>query len=256
MLIGRTLVGLTAVGIGWAYLDPLRIFTHSDRGLAPIPAVSRMSTIFVSLQVKWKDQQMSRRVFDYLASGAGIVVVVVLLVAGGLLAWGSSFVNDNVHSQLAQQQIYFPPKAAFAHPKAGTEITPSMIPSVSQYAGQQLLTGEQAKVWANDFMAVHLSNMPYHGIYSKVSAAAMANPKNTQLAALEDTIFRGTTLRGLLLEAYGFSVMGTVMMWGAIASFIAAALMAVLVGFGFAHARRTAPEKRLLQHKATVVAAS
>ena len=42
------------------------------------------------------------------------------------------------------------------HPKAGTEITPSMIPSVSQYAGQQLLTGQQAKVWANDFMAVHL----------------------------------------------------------------------------------------------------
>jgi hypothetical protein len=199
---------------------------------------------------------MSRKVFDYLASGTGVVVVLVLLVAGGLLTWGSSFINDNVHNQLAQQQIYFPPKAAFAHPKAGTEITPSMIPSVSQYAGQQLLTGDQAKVWANNFMAVHLSNMPYHGIYSKVATAAMANPKNQQLAALEDTIFRGTTLRGLLLEAYGFSVMGTVMMWGAIASFIAAALMAVMVGLGFAHARRTAPEKRLFRTKAPVVTAS
>src|SRR5215469_2685325 len=110
---------------------------------------------------------MSRRVFDIIASTGGIVVVVVLLIAGGLLTWGSSFANDNVHNQLAQQQIYFPPQAAFAHPKAGTEITPSMIPSVSQYAGQQLLTGEQAKVWANDFIAVHLSNMPYHGLYSK-----------------------------------------------------------------------------------------
>jgi hypothetical protein len=199
---------------------------------------------------------MSRRVFDLIASSGGVVVVLVLLVAGGLLTWGSSYVNDNVHNQLAQQQIYFPPKAAFAHPKAGTEITPSMIPSVSQYAGQQLLTGEQAKVWANDFIAVHLSNMPYHGMYSKVSAAAMANPQNTKLAELENTIFRGTTLRGLLLEAYGFSVMGTVMMWGAIASFIGAALMSVLVGLGFAHARRTAPEKRLFQHEATVVAAS
>ena len=84
---------------------------------------------------------MSRKVLDILASSAGVVVVVVLVIAGGLLTWGHSFVNSNVHSQLAQQQIYFPPKAAFDHPKAGTEITPSMIPSVSKYAGQQLLTG-------------------------------------------------------------------------------------------------------------------
>jgi hypothetical protein len=89
---------------------------------------------------------MSRKVFDIIASAGGVAVVLTLVVAGGLLTWGHSFVSSNVHSQLAQQQIYFPPKAAFEHPKAGTEITPSMIPSVSQYAGQQLLTGEQAKV--------------------------------------------------------------------------------------------------------------
>src|SRR6201996_9177734 len=113
---------------------------------------------------------MSRKVFDKLTSAGGIVAVVVLLVAGGLLTWGHSFARSNVHSQLSQQQIYFPPKAAFAHAKAGTEITPSMIPSVSQYAGQQLVTGAQARVYANDFIAVHLSEMPYHGIYSKISA--------------------------------------------------------------------------------------
>ena len=62
---------------------------------------------------------MSRRVFDYVASAGGVVVVVVLVIAGGLLTWGHGFVNDNVHSQLAQQQIFFPPRAAFAHPKAG-----------------------------------------------------------------------------------------------------------------------------------------
>lgn len=45
-----------------------------------------------------------------------------------------------------------------------------MIPSVSQYAGQQLLTGDQAKVHANDFMAVRLSEIPYRGVYSKISA--------------------------------------------------------------------------------------
>src|SRR5246127_3370796 len=101
---------------------------------------------------------MSRKVFDVLTSAGGAVAVVVLLVSGGLLTWGHSYVNSNVHDQLAQQQIFFPSTAAFAHPKAGTEITPSMIPSVSQYAGQQLLTGAQAKVWADNFMAVHLYN--------------------------------------------------------------------------------------------------
>ncbi|MGH2886286.1 MAG: hypothetical protein ACRDPA_26915 [Solirubrobacteraceae bacterium] len=193
---------------------------------------------------------MSRKLFDILASSAGVVVVVVLVIAGGLLTWGHSFVNTNVHNQLAQQQIYFPPKAAFEHPKAGTEITPSMIPSVSQYAGQQLLTGEQAKTYANDFIAVHLSEMPYGGVYSKISAAALANPKNTQIAALKQTSFTGTTLRGLLLEAYAFSTIGTIMLWGAIASFVAAACLSVLVGLGFWHARRTEVDERMLARDA------
>lgn len=165
---------------------------------------------------------------------------------GGLIAWGSTFANDNVHSQLAEQQIVFPPKSAFAHPKPGTEITPSMIPSVSQYAGQQLLTGAQAKVYADDFIKVHLSELPYGGVYSKLSAAARANPTNAKLAALVQASFQGTTLRGLLLEAYGFATIGTVMFWGAIASFCLALIMAILIVLGVRHAQRTPPETELL----------
>jgi hypothetical protein len=193
---------------------------------------------------------MSRKVIDILASAVGVGLVIALLVAGGLLTWGHNFVTSNVHTQLSQQQIYFPPKAAFDHAKAGTEITPSMIPSVSQFAGQQLLTGEQAKVYANDFMAVHLSEMPYGGVYSKISAASMANPKDTKLAALKQVSFQGTTLRGLLLEAYAFSTIGAVMLWGAIASFVLAAVMSVLVGFGFWHAHRASEEEKILVPKA------
>ena len=181
-----------------------------------------------------------------LPARAAAVVVVALLVAGALLTWGHSFVNSNVHDQLAQQQIYFPPKAAFAHPKAGSEITPSMIPSVSQYAGQQLLTGQQAKVYANDFIAVHISELPYGGVYSKISAAALASPNNAQLQKLKQTSFTGTTLRGLLLEAYAFSTIGQVMLWGAIASFALAAIMLVLVVLGFWHARQTPREAQML----------
>ena len=192
---------------------------------------------------------MRRKAFDILASGVGLVVVVVLVVAGALMLWGNNYVDSNVHNQLAEQQIFFPPKAAFAHPVAGSEITAAMIPSVSQYAGQELLTGAQAEAWADHFIAIHLSEMPYGGVYAKISTAARAAPKNTQLAALEQTSFQGTTLRGLLLEAYGFSEMGTVALWGAVASFILAFVMLMLVGLGFRHARRTPPDAELLAPK-------
>src|SRR5579884_891386 len=125
---------------------------------------------------------MLRKVFDKFMSAGGVVLVVVLLVAGGLMTWGHSFVNSNVHDQLAAQQIYFPPKAAFAHPKAGTEITPSMVPSVSQYAGQQLVTGQQAQSYADNFIAVHIANMTGGQTYAQLSAKALANPNDTKLA--------------------------------------------------------------------------
>src|ERR1700727_1562935 len=182
-----------------------------------------------------------RRYSSHLTAIAGLAVAVILLAAGGLLTWGSAYVHNTVQGQLAAQQIFFPPKAAFAHAKAGTEITPAMIPSVSQYAGEQLLTGQQAEAYADHFIAIHLSELPLGGIYSKLSAAAIASHTNVKLKALEQTSFQGTTLRGLLLEAYAFSEIGVIMLYGAIASFVLAALMFVLVGFGFAHARSTAP---------------
>jgi hypothetical protein len=189
---------------------------------------------------------MRRRVFDRLASVGGLVLVVVLLVAGGLLVWGYRFTHSNVHHQLSEQQIFFPPKAAFAHAKAGTEITPSMIPSVSRYAGQQLTTGPQAEAYANHFIAAHLSELPYGGVYAKISSAALAHPDNAKLKGLEQTSFQGTTLRGLLLEAYAFSEIGTIMFWGAIASFALAIVMAAMVALGFRHAQRTAPDAQLM----------
>ncbi len=192
---------------------------------------------------------MRRRVFDVLTSAVGLVLVVVLLVAGGLLMWGYSYDHNNVHNQLAAQDIFFPSKAAFEHPKAGSEITAAMIPSVSQYAGEQLLTGPQAEAWADHFIAIHLSEMPYGGVYSKISTAARAEPKNTKLAELETTSFQGTTLRGLLLEAYGFSKIGTIMLIGSIASFILALVMLGFVALGFRHAQRTPEEEELLVPK-------
>jgi hypothetical protein len=135
---------------------------------------------------------------------AGLAATVILAVSGGLLLWGSTYVHNSVQNQLAAQQIYFPPQAAFAHAKAGTEITPNMIPSVSQYAGQQLLTGQQAEAYADHFIAQHITDMAGGKTYSQLSAESMAQPNNTQLAGLVNTVFKGETLRSMLLNAYGW----------------------------------------------------
>src|ERR1700728_2368411 len=197
---------------------------------------------------------MQRKIFDILVSAGGLVMVIVLVVAGVLLMWGYTFANSNVHNQLAEQQIVFPSKAAFAHPVAGGEITPSMIGTVSKYAGQPLTTGAQAEVYANDFINVHLGEIGGGKTYAQLSAAAMALPKGspayTAAEAKVQTDFQGTTLRGLLLEAYGFSLIAEIAFWCAIAAFALAGIMAVLVGFGFAHARRTGEDEELMPNHA------
>jgi len=181
---------------------------------------------------------MRRKTFDMILTAGGAVLVVVLLAAGGLGLWGHSFANSNVHNQLAQQQITFPPAAAFAHAKVGTEITPSMIPSVSQYAGQELTTGPQAEVYADDFIAVHLKEIGGGQTYAQLSAASLADPTNTKLAGQVATVFKGTTLRGLLLEAYAFWTFGQIALVAAIVSFVLAGVMLVLTLFGVLHLRR------------------
>jgi hypothetical protein len=148
--------------------------------------------------------QMRRTNSNKLLGWIGTSLGVGLLVAGGLLLWGSAYVHNTVQGQLAAQQISFPPAAAFAHPKAGTEITPSMIPSVSQYAGQQMLTGQQAEAYADHFIAVHIANLGGGKTYSQLSAESQAQPGNTQLAGTVSTVFKGETLRSMLLNAYGW----------------------------------------------------
>jgi len=171
----------------------------------------------------------------------GLAAMVVLAVAGGLLLWGSTYVHNTVHSQLAEQQIFFPPKAAFAHPKVGTEITPNMIPSVSQYAGQQLLTGQQAEAYADHFIAQHLRNMAPGQTYATLSAKSLAQPNNAKLAGLVQTVFRGETLRGLLLNAYGWWKVSQITYIAAIISFALAGLSLIGAGAAFVAGRRRTP---------------
>ncbi|HEY5024779.1 MAG TPA: hypothetical protein VII76_07370 [Acidimicrobiales bacterium] len=181
---------------------------------------------------------MRRKTLDMIMTAGGAVLIVMLLVAGGLGMWGYNFANSNVHDQLAQQAITFPPAAAFTHAKAGTEITPSMVSTVGKFAGQPLLTGQQAQVYANDFIAVHLQEIGGGKTYSQLSAAAQADPTNTVLAGQVATVFKGTTLRGLLLEAYAFSTFGQIALVASIVSFVLAGIMLLLTMLGLLHLRR------------------
>ncbi len=183
---------------------------------------------------------MRRRTFDALASTVGLVLAAVLLVAGGLLLWGHSFVDNQVTSQLTAQKIVFP---TTSNPEFKA-LPPADAAAMGQYAGQQMTTGAQAKVWADNFIAFHLSKMG--GTYSQLSAASLAQPNNVKLAALVNTVFKGTTLRSMLLNAYAFWQIGVIALWGAIVSFIGAGLLLILSVFGFVHLRRVPPATEFL----------
>jgi len=179
-----------------------------------------------------------RRNYSRLAVIGGLAVAAILLVAGGLLTWGSAYVHNTVQGQLSAQQIFFPPKAAFTTAKAGTEITPSMIPSVSQYAGEQLLTGQQAEAYADHFIAVHLTEIGGGKTYSQLSTEAIAQPKNVALAGQVATVFKGTTLRSMLLNAYGWWKVSQIMYIVALVAFGLGGLTAIGSVFALALGRR------------------
>jgi hypothetical protein len=128
---------------------------------------------------------------------------------------------------------------------------------MGQYAGQTMTTGAQAKVYADNFIAVHLSKMG--GTYSELSGKALAQPSNAALQAQVNTVFKGTTLRGMLLNAYAFWQMGEIALWGAIVSFVGAGILLILSALGLVHARRVPPTaeiltQRIADHKVTASA--
>jgi hypothetical protein len=141
-------------------------------------------------------------------AAAGIIIVGILALVGG------SYAKNVVHDQLVPQKITFPA----ANSKA-------LLPGIKQYAGQQLVNGSQAKAYANNFINVHLSEVAGGQTYAQVSAAAIAAPTNAKLAGEKATLFQGETLRSILLTAWGWSLLGTIV---TLAGFLMIALGAIL----------------------------
>lgn len=182
---------------------------------------------------------MRRRTFDVLVSAGGLFLVMVLAAAGGLLTWGHNYIATEVHNQLAAQKIFFPPKGSPA-------IAAPEFRAMQHYAGQQLTTGAQAEVYADHFIQNHLKAIGGGQTYAQLSTQAQAQPDNAKLQATVNTMFKGETLRGLLLNAYAFGTIGDIAGYAAIAGFGAAGALLVLSGFGLYHSRRVTANKEVL----------
>jgi len=147
-----------------------------------------------------------------------VILTVILGVGGGLLLYGSHFGLNMVHSQLDAQNISFPAKGS-------ASLTPAEFPDLQQYAGQKVDTGDKAKAYANGFIRRHLAAVDNGQTYSQVSAASIADPTNATLTADVATMFKGETLRGLLLYAWGWSVVSTLALYAAIGALVGFVIM-------------------------------
>jgi hypothetical protein len=184
---------------------------------------------------------MRRRTFDTLVSGVGALLTIMLVVAGILLLWAHSFVNNQVTTQLSEQKITFPAKGS----PALTSLPPADQAAMEPYAGQMMTNGAQANTYANHFIGVHLNKIGGGKTYSELSAASLADPTNAKLAAQVDEVFKGTMLRGSLLTAYAFWQIGQIALIAGIISLCAAFIMLILTLLGIRHLTHTSPEAEL-----------
>ena len=194
---------------------------------------------------------IKRRTIDSVLIGFGVVATAAFVVAGGLLTWGHNFSSDYVGNELSSQNITFPSAA---------DLTEEGRTDLLQYADQQLDTGAEAEAYAS-FINGHLEGIadgatyadlgaPESAAKAEVAAAVDAGRPQSEIDTLQATadgvsaqrnsLFKGETLRGLLLSAYAWSTVGTIAGIAAIGAFVAAGLMAILVALGIVHQRRTA----------------
>jgi hypothetical protein len=191
---------------------------------------------------------MKRRTLDILFSIGGVAIAALLLIAGIVLSANASFATTYVADQLSQQNISF---------KTADTLTDEekKAPCLVANAGQKLTTGKQAECYANNFIGLHLKStaggktyadlgVPQAELRTKIADAQKTNPaavadlqkQLTDVTAQRETVFKGETLRGLLLTSYGFSEFGTKAGQAAFVAYLAAALMFLLALAGLVHA--------------------
>jgi hypothetical protein len=144
-------------------------------------------------------------------------VALVLVIAASLVLWGSAYAKGVVRDQLGAQKITFPDKATLE------EDNPALV----KFASQKVDTGAEAKAYS-DYIGGHLKNVADGKTYSEVSGEYQKDRTNQTLAGQRQTLFMGETLRGLLLNAWGWGLIATIACYAALGIY-AAAVVLVLV---------------------------
>jgi hypothetical protein len=194
---------------------------------------------------------MSRKRLDLIISVGGVATAILFLVLGFVFRANGTFARDYVKDQLTAQEINFPATEALTDEEATVEC-------LTEFAGTVVDSGEKAECYANEYIGAHLAGIgkgetyaslgtPQRELRDKVAAAEAAGAADLEtlkadLAAVNATresMFKGETLRGLLLTTYGFSIFGEKAMQAAFVGFLVAAVMFVAAIAGFIHAART-----------------
>jgi hypothetical protein len=192
--------------------------------------------------------RLPRRRIDKFLVAFGVIATVVFLFAGGLLTWGANFSNDYVYDELSSQNIFFPDAESLE-----AEGRDDLV----KYAEEQVTTGPEAEAYAS-FIGGHLEEIADGQTYAEiddrgaaeaVTAAEESGASEAEVAELQatadqlkgqrDSLFKGETLRGLLLSSFAWSTIGRIAGIAAWVAFLGAAVMAALVVAGVVHMRRT-----------------
>lgn len=198
---------------------------------------------------------LKRRTIDSVLIAFGAVLTAALLVAGALLTWGANFADDYVGDELSSQNITFPPAAALE--EEGRD-------DLVKYGDEFVDTGKEAEAYAS-FINGHLAGIADGATYADlgtpereakaaVEAAKADGASEAEIAALQgeadaisgqrNTLFKGETLRGLLLTAYAWATVGSIAGYAALGAFIAGGLMFVLVLLGLRHHHKVVVQER------------
>jgi hypothetical protein len=187
---------------------------------------------------------MKRRTLDLIFSIGGLAIAVLVLVLGLILQNQANFAHNYVKAQLAEQQITFTPTAGL-QPNENAAC-------LKENAGKLLETGKQAECYANHYIALHLSEINHQKTYSQSSNELRAMPDQNsadakKLSAKVDTLFRGETLRGLLLTSYGFSIFGDRAQTAAYVCYVLAGVLFLASIAGFIHAFTKGADRTILE---------
>ena len=175
---------------------------------------------------------MNRTAWDKIVSASAAVIAVAMIVLGGFAIYGGNFGRSNVQDRLTPEHITFPPFDA---------MSPEEQQAIGSFAGQQVTDGPQAEAFSR-YIGGHLAAVNDGKTYSETSSAARAEGLDpdtaAELSGMADTLFKGETLRSILLNAYGWWTVATIALYVGYAMIALGILLGILAILGFAHAKR------------------